>query len=143
MKREALLRTKEYWLTKTQIELFAEVESYIKSKKLNREKFANQIGVTKGYVSQVLNGDYDHRISKFFELALAIGKIPIIEFVDLEQFIKKDAQSDFGAVYHRKAFNQHQPIIVKLDKCSEVSLSIDDGISFRFESQSTQKYKVN
>ena len=56
----------------------------------DRAHLAEYLGVSKGYVSQLLNGDYDHRMSKFFELALAFGVIPQIEFIPIEQYIKED-----------------------------------------------------
>ena len=91
MERSELISSKEYWLAKLQTQLFEAVEDYIKNNKLNRGKFATKIGVSKGYVSQVLNGDYDHRLSKFIELSLSVGKVPSIEFKDLNEFIKIDA----------------------------------------------------
>ena len=58
----------------------------------NKSQLAEYLGVSKGYVSQLLNGDYDHRMSKFFELALAFGMVrtekrivPIVSIV----FFKK------------------------------------------------------
>lgn len=39
----------------------------------HKSQLAEYLGVSKGYVSQLLNGDYDHCMSKFFELALAFG----------------------------------------------------------------------
>ncbi|MGE5480510.1 MAG: helix-turn-helix transcriptional regulator [Chloroflexota bacterium] len=88
--REDLLRSKEYWLGSIQIDLFNLVEDYLKEKGMNRTQFAEKLGVTKGYVSQVLNGDFNHRISKMVELALAIGKAPKIEFVDLDKYMMAD-----------------------------------------------------
>ena len=46
----------------------------MKDKKLNRSQLAKKLGVTKGYITQVLNGDFDHRISKLVDLSLAINK---------------------------------------------------------------------
>ena len=65
--REELLSSKEYWIAKIQIDLFRQFEEYLKENKLNRTQLAEKLGVTKGYISQVLNGDFDHRISKFVE----------------------------------------------------------------------------
>ena len=39
----------------------------------HKSRLAEYLGVSKGYVSQLLNGDYDYRMSKFIELALAFG----------------------------------------------------------------------
>lgn len=33
---------------------------------------------------------YDHRMSKFFELALAFGMVPQIDFVPVEDYVKED-----------------------------------------------------
>ena len=41
----------------------------------HKSQLAEYLGVSKGYVSQLLNGDYDHCMSKFFELALAFGMV--------------------------------------------------------------------
>ena len=83
MDRKELLSSKEYWLSKIQIELFNQVSDYLEKNNMKRSELAKKLGVTKGYISQVLNGDSDHRISKVIELSLAIGLIPEIRFKNL------------------------------------------------------------
>ena len=56
----------------------------------NRKQLASYLGVSSGYVSQVLNGDYDHRISKLVELSMSFGYIPKIDFIPLDQVISED-----------------------------------------------------
>ncbi|MDI9605907.1 MAG: helix-turn-helix transcriptional regulator [Bacteroidota bacterium] len=90
MKREELIQSKEYWLAKLQIDLFNEVEAYMKANNLNRTQFAQKLGVSKGYVSQVLNGEADHRLSKFVELSLAIGLCPNVSFVKIDDLLHRD-----------------------------------------------------
>jgi len=46
------------------------------------------LGVTKGYVSQILNGDFNHRLSTLVDLSLAMGKAPVIQFTDLDKIIE-------------------------------------------------------
>lgn len=99
MKREELLNSKEYWLTKIQIDLFNEVEKYMEKHELNRTQLAEKLGVSKGYVSQILNGDADHRISKLVELSLAVGVVPNLLFENLESYIKKDSLDDAMDTY--------------------------------------------
>lgn len=91
MKREELLKSKEYWLTKIQMDLFSEVDSYIRENKLTRAQLAEQLGVSKGYISQVLNGDADHRLSKLIELSLAIGRAPQFSFQSLDSVLEVDS----------------------------------------------------
>lgn len=90
MDRKQLLSSKEYWLSKIQIELFNQVSNYLENNNMNRSELAKELGVTKGYVSQILNGDADHRISKIVELSLAIGLVPDIKFRDLAEYLKTD-----------------------------------------------------
>lgn len=90
MKREELIQSEEYWLAKLQIDLFNEVEAYMKANNLTRTQFAKKLGVSKGYVSQILNGEADHRLSKFVELALAIGLCPNVSFEKIDDLLHRD-----------------------------------------------------
>ena len=56
----------------------------------NRKQLAEHLGVSKGYVTQLLNGDYDHRMSKFIELSLSFGYVPKIDFIPIEEYIAKE-----------------------------------------------------
>lgn len=86
MKRSELIKSVEFWLTKYQILLFNELRKYLKENKMTQSDFAKEIGVSKGYISQILNGDFDHKLSKFIELSIAIKKAPMIHFESLEIF---------------------------------------------------------
>ena len=101
MERKELLGGAGYWIANIQIDLFNHCEEYLKKNKLTRTQFAEKLGVTKGYISQVLNGDFDHRISKLVELSLAIGKVPVIEFKDLEQVIEDDKKKKPASKYNK------------------------------------------
>ncbi|MDD2727154.1 MAG: helix-turn-helix transcriptional regulator [Proteiniphilum sp.] len=90
MDRKQLLSSKEYWLSKIQIDLFNQVSSYLENNNIKRSELAKKLGVTKGYISQILKGDSDHRISKMVELSLAIGLIPDIRFRNLEEYLRTD-----------------------------------------------------
>ena len=80
-KNKSLQQTPEYWTTQIQLSLLSLIQDYLKENHMTRSGFAAKMGVTKGYVSQVMNGDYDHRISKMVELAMAIGYVPQVKFV--------------------------------------------------------------
>ena len=90
MKREELLKNKGYWISKIQLDLYNELEKYMSENNLNRTQLAKMLGVSKGYITQVLNGDFNHRISKFVELSLAINKVPEISFKDLNNLIQEE-----------------------------------------------------
>jgi transcriptional regulator with XRE-family HTH domain len=88
MKRlEDLVRGYEYWLEKIQNDLFRKVHSFMEDKDFNRTQLANHLGFSKGYVSQILNGDFNHSLKKLIKLSLAVGQVPLIEFKPIEDYI--------------------------------------------------------
>jgi transcriptional regulator with XRE-family HTH domain len=92
MTREELLRSPEFWLTKIQNGIFNLIEQYRKDKKLNKTQLASELGVTKGYITQVLNGDFDHKVSKLVDLSLAFNKVPVISYIDIDEYLYNDAE---------------------------------------------------
>ncbi len=88
-KFQELIETPEYWLETIQNELYQHVYNYMKREKINQTQLAQRLGVTKGYISQVLNGQFNHRLEKLIELSLAIGIAPDMEFKTLQQYLKE------------------------------------------------------
>lgn len=94
--KEQLVKTPEYWLETVQNELFRQVTAYMKEKKINQTQLAQELGVSKGYISQVLNGNFNFTLSKLIELSLAIGRVPNLKF----EKIKKDSQTKSKVVHN-------------------------------------------
>ena len=92
MTREELLRSREFWVVQIQNSLYRIIEEFRVKKKLTRSGLAEKFGVSKGYISQVLSGDFDHKISKLVDLSLASSKAPIMTFKDLDEYIKEDSE---------------------------------------------------
>ncbi len=90
MKREELLRSREYWLVNIQNDVYNLIENYRNKKKLNKTQLADELGFSKGYISQILNGDFDYKVSKLVDLSLAFNKVPIIKYIDLDKYIEDD-----------------------------------------------------
>ena len=70
-----------YWTQLIQLMLHDNIKRYLEENNMTRSEFAERLGVSKGYVSQILNGDFDHKLSKLTELILACDMIPRIELV--------------------------------------------------------------
>lgn len=81
MKRTELLHNPGYWTQDIQLDLYEAVNRYLKDNNMTRAQFAEKLGVSKGYVSQVLNGDFDHKLSKLVELALACDLVPVFTLI--------------------------------------------------------------
>lgn len=92
--RAELLRSKGYWTAEIQMELFREIEEFMSKNNMNRTQLAEHLGCSKGYVTQLLSGDFDNKMSKFVELCLAIGKVPMVSFTDIETVINSDECDD-------------------------------------------------
>ena len=86
------LSHREHWITKIQLDLYSELRTYMKENNMNRTQLAERLGVSKGYVSQVLNGDFDHKISKLVDLSLLMGKVPELTYTNLNEYIQADSQ---------------------------------------------------
>jgi transcriptional regulator with XRE-family HTH domain len=85
MTREELISSREYWVVDIQTKLYEALEAYRSRHGLNRTQLAAELGFSKGYISQILNGDFDHRISKLVELSLKMGMVPDVQFKPMEQ----------------------------------------------------------
>ena len=121
MTREELLKSKEYWIGEIQLSLFELISDYLKKNKMSRLQLAEQMGVSKGYVSQILNGDFDHRISKFVELAMFIGKVPRIDYQDIDEIIKLD---EFDELHTKR----YETINVNLQLSKGIGISLSSDI---------------
>jgi Fic family protein/predicted XRE-type DNA-binding protein len=62
--------------------LVQEIESHLKEAGLNRTQLANQLGVTKGYVSQLLNGKASQSIDQLVSIVISLGKLPQLSIID-------------------------------------------------------------
>ncbi|SHM80689.1 helix-turn-helix domain-containing protein [Flavobacterium xanthum] len=91
MKRKELIKSKEYWISKIQLDLFEMIENYRKENNLTKTQLAEKLGVSKGYISQILNGNFDHKISKLVDLALAFDKVPLLEYENVNNYILNDS----------------------------------------------------
>ncbi len=109
MKREDILKSPAYWTANIQIELFRCAIQYMKEKGINRKQLADQLGVSRSYVTQVLNGDFDHRLSKLVSLALEFGYVPKIDFIKIENYIQKEKNTNFENEIARKGNKYEQP----------------------------------
>ena len=87
IKREELVNRPEYWLETIQNDIFRQVTAYLNDNNLTQNQFAEQLGVSKGYVSQIIKGDFNYTLKKLIELSLAVGKAPVIVFKPLTEFI--------------------------------------------------------
>ena len=106
------IQTKYYWLFRYQGYLTNTLKDYLKEKKesdgLTQKKFAESLGFTSGYISQTINSssNVDHKLSKIIELSLAMGKVPELKFIDIDDYIQE--QKEQSGVHFLEALNENQ-----------------------------------
>lgn len=88
--RKELLSSQEHWVFEIQNQVFNLVRQYMEDEKMNQSQLAKKLGVSKGYVSQLLNGNCDHRVSKLIEIVLATGHVPKLNFQPTVAFLEED-----------------------------------------------------
>lgn len=91
--KEDLLKYPNYLLTTYQLDIYKQLMEYKKERGLTQKQIAKELGVTTGYVSQILNGDFNFTLKKLIELGLYVGKVPHIEWVNVNEYWKKVNQS--------------------------------------------------
>lgn len=87
MRRAELLKSEGYWIAKLQMDLYRELVAFMERTHKNSSQLADYLGCSKGYVSQLLNGNFDHKMSKLVKLSLAMGKAPILDYKDISEYI--------------------------------------------------------
>jgi transcriptional regulator with XRE-family HTH domain len=130
MKRHDLLKSPEYWIANIQISLYNCAERFMKLTGKNRAKLAEHLGVSRGYVSQLLNGDYDHKLSKLVELSLSFGFVPKIEFIPLEEYLEKDELTRNGKELYNSNYKNVMnitPIYFSVNDEYKQSLLVDSN----------------
>lgn len=93
--REEVLKSPEYWFEHAQNDLYGQVTAYMEKEGINQNQLAEKLGVTKGYVSQILKGEFNYTLKKLIEISLAIGQIPKIEYTPISEVIEDDRKSEF------------------------------------------------
>ena len=109
---EERYRSKDYWTGILQLELFKLLNEYKKEKGLSQNGLAAELGFSKSYLSQVMNGNFDHRLSKLVDLALAVGKIPEIRYRDIDTVVR-EAKGDYEPL---RAYVTEPMKVVRQDK---------------------------
>ncbi len=88
--REDVLRSPDYWFADAQNELYRQVVTFMEKEGLNQTELALRLGVTKGYISQILKGNFNYTLKKLIELSIAIGHVPSIQYKPISQVIEED-----------------------------------------------------
>ena len=84
----------------------------MKKNHMNSSQMAAHLGCSKGYVSQLLNGNFDHKLSKLVSLSLAIGKVPVLEYKDLSEVVSSSALDQTAKARQKEVLVQEEPMVL-------------------------------
>lgn len=62
-------------------------ENYCKDNNLNHSQLAKKLGVHKSYITQLMNDSSNFKLSTMVKLALKLGMVPQIQFVDIHLIV--------------------------------------------------------
>lgn len=117
--REELLRSPEYWFEDAQNELYRQVIAYKERKGINQTQLAEELGVSKGYVSQILKGEFNYTLKTLIDISLAIGIVPKIEYEQLSKVIADDAKTSFIELTNEPVYSQYSITKSSKDKVAD------------------------
>jgi len=95
LSKEELLKHSNYLLTSYQLEIYRELSNYMSTNNLSQTEVAEKLGVSSSYVSQILNGNFNFTLKKLIQLGIMIGKVPALEFINEEEYWRRDQEGIF------------------------------------------------
>ena len=85
-----IMSSAEAWEDQLQNTLFRAFVEYQETHNLNRTQLAEHLGFSKGYISQILNGNANLSLKNLAKLSVKLGVAPILRFQDLDSWIKQN-----------------------------------------------------
>jgi transcriptional regulator with XRE-family HTH domain len=129
-KKKDLIITPEYWMETIQDEVFRQLTDYMKREELNKTELAGRLNVSKGYISQMLNGAFNFTLKKLIEIALSIGKVPYIKFITPEEYLaiereakrKGERDKSINDLHLREQFEDMEATLKRIEELKEYSV---------------------
>ncbi|HEY5744626.1 MAG TPA: helix-turn-helix transcriptional regulator [Chryseolinea sp.] len=88
--RHKLFKHPDYLLSKYQAEVYRQLQQYMDGHGLTQKEIAKHLGVSSSYVNQILKGNFNFTLKKLIELSLMMGKVPTLEFVNIDDYLARE-----------------------------------------------------
>ena len=102
-RREELLRTEGWHTTNIQLELYRRVDAYLAHSGKSREDLARASNMSLKRLKRILDGDFNGPLMQLVNISLAIGKVPLLTWVDLDSYVEEDADKERAAIATHQA----------------------------------------
>ena len=94
--KEELEKTVDYKSAKIAFNIAIRVSDRLKELNLTQKELAKRLGVSKSYISQVLNGKTNMTIETIVKLSNALNLSPIVELSPMESISTIQSQAEFA-----------------------------------------------
>ena len=111
LSRENLLKTPEYWFEGEQNELYRQVLNYLEKENITKSELAKRLNVSKGRISQILDGEYNYSLKKLIDICLTIGLVQQIKYSTINEILKEDAEKKNLIEFDPLEFKEYKNII--------------------------------
>ncbi len=105
--RKDFLSSSEYWTENLNNIIVSSLVEYKENRGYSDSELAKELGVSKGYISQVFRGRHSFTFKTIVNLLLKIRKVPELSIIDLDEYIKMDESSTSGAQNIKSRENEY------------------------------------
>jgi transcriptional regulator with XRE-family HTH domain len=92
--KHKLFKHPDYLLSKYQAEVYRQLRQYMDDHGFTQKEVAKHLGVSGSYVNQILKGNFNFTLKKLIELSLMMGKIPTLEFMNIDDYLAREEGQD-------------------------------------------------
>ena len=85
--KERLVRGEGYWMETIQQAIHEALLAYMEEHDLNQTELAAKLGFTRGYVSQLMNGNFNLSQRKIVQLLLKLDRVPDLRIRSVDSYL--------------------------------------------------------
>lgn len=88
-----MIKSPSYQKTKIETQTFDLIRKFMRKNFMDQKDLAEYIGISQSRISRLLNENFNPTLTKFVELTMGIGYIPVVTFVPIDEAIgEKDGE---------------------------------------------------
>jgi transcriptional regulator with XRE-family HTH domain len=108
--KERLIRGEGYWMETIQQAIHEALLAYMEKHGLNQTELAGKLGFTRGYVSQLMNGNFNLSQRKIIQLLLKLDMVPDLRIRSMDSYLASLKANDVKLVALKDAEQRDLPV---------------------------------
>lgn len=101
--KERLVRGEGYWMEAIQQTIHEALLAYMDKHDLNQTELAKKLGFTRGYVSQLMNGNFNLSQKKIIQLLLKMDMVPDLRVRTVDEYVASSKGAKSGRATQKPA----------------------------------------